>query len=74
MANAGPNDNGSQFFFTLSPAPELNNKHTVFGKVAGNTIYNMIKLEDCEIGENERPVYPHKILKAKVITSVAQLY
>ncbi|KAM8793346.1 LOW QUALITY PROTEIN: spliceosome-associated protein CWC27 homolog [Eudromia elegans] len=31
MANAGPHDNGSQFFFTLSCADELN-KHTIFGK------------------------------------------
>ena len=33
MANAGPNDNHSQFFFTLGATPELNGKHTVFGKV-----------------------------------------
>uniref|UniRef100_A0A3Q3WG10 Peptidyl-prolyl cis-trans isomerase n=1 Tax=Mola mola TaxID=94237 RepID=A0A3Q3WG10_MOLML len=33
MANAGPHDNGSQFFFTLGRADELNNKHTIFGKV-----------------------------------------
>ena len=33
MANAGLHDNGSQFFFTLGRADELNNKHTIFGKV-----------------------------------------
>lgn len=34
MANAGPHDNGSQFFFTLGRADELNNKHTIFAKVS----------------------------------------
>ena len=33
MANAGPNDNQSQFFFTLGATHELNGKHTIFGKV-----------------------------------------
>jgi len=26
-------DNGSQFFFTLAATKELQNKHTIFGKV-----------------------------------------
>lgn len=33
MANAGKDDNGSQFFFTLGAAEELQKKHTIFGKV-----------------------------------------
>ncbi|KAJ8310968.1 hypothetical protein KUTeg_011482 [Tegillarca granosa] len=33
MANSGPNDNGSQFFFTMGPTQELQGKHTIFGKV-----------------------------------------
>lgn len=33
MANAGKDDNASQFFFTFGATPELQNKHTIFGKV-----------------------------------------
>lgn len=46
MANAGPNDNGSQFFFTLGQTPELQGKHTIFGKITGNTLYNLPRFEE----------------------------
>lgn len=67
MANAGPHDNGSQFFFTLGRADELNNKHTIFGKVTGDTIYNLLRLTEVEIGEEDRPVNPHKIKTSEVL-------
>ncbi|KAL0118617.1 hypothetical protein PUN28_009353 [Cardiocondyla obscurior] len=67
MANAGKDDNGSQFFFTLSATPELQSKHTIFGKVTGETIYNMLKLEDALVDKNDRPQYPQKILKTEVL-------
>lgn len=33
MANAGPNTNGSQFFFILGESEHLNGKHVVFGEL-----------------------------------------
>ncbi|KAK6630645.1 hypothetical protein RUM43_014630 [Polyplax serrata] len=69
MANAGKDDNGSQFFFTFAPCPELQNKHTIFGKVTGETIYNMIKLEEADTDHNDAPYYPQKILKAEVLNN-----
>lgn len=60
MANSGRDDNGSQFFFTFGPTPELQNKHTIFGKIGGNTIYNMIKLEEGEIDEARNEHYCYK--------------
>ncbi|KAJ8925424.1 hypothetical protein NQ315_009256 [Exocentrus adspersus] len=68
MANSEKDDNGSQFFFTLGPTPELQNKHTLFGKVTGDTIFNMLKLGEGLV-EDERPVYPHKILKTEVLNN-----
>ncbi|XP_517739.3 spliceosome-associated protein CWC27 homolog isoform X1 [Pan troglodytes] len=67
MANAGSHDNGSQFFFTLGRADELNNKHTIFGKVTGDTVYNMLRLSEVDIDDDERPHNPHKIKSCEVL-------
>jgi peptidyl-prolyl cis-trans isomerase SDCCAG10 len=44
MANEGSNTNRSQFFMTLDVTEELTMKNTIFGKVVGDTIFNLLKL------------------------------
>uniref|UniRef100_F6VHI4 Spliceosome-associated protein CWC27 homolog n=1 Tax=Ciona intestinalis TaxID=7719 RepID=F6VHI4_CIOIN len=69
MANAGSNDNGSQFFFTLGPCNDLNKKHTIFGKVAGETIYNLVRLGEVGTTDDERPINPPFIKWTKVLAN-----
>ncbi|KAF1915580.1 cyclophilin-like domain-containing protein [Ampelomyces quisqualis] len=70
MVNSGKrDDNGSQFFFTLAATPELQEKNTMFGRIAGDTIYNLMKMAEAEIREGsvDQPMYPTKITSTEII-------
>ncbi|KAF4632291.1 hypothetical protein G7Y89_g5830 [Cudoniella acicularis] len=70
MANDGTeNSNGSQFFLTLDNTPELQGKNTLFGRVEGETIYNVARMGEMEVGEGERPLYPVKITSVEVLVN-----
>jgi peptidyl-prolyl isomerase H (cyclophilin H) len=57
MANAGPDSNGCQFFITLNPLPNLDNKHVVFGKVVGDDAQSIVdKLGDVLTKNNDMPI------------------
>ena len=79
MANSGaPNSNGSQFFITLCECPWLQKKHTIFGKVVGDSIYNVAELGKVETNgdgdtgaaqetaDAERPIEPPVIKSVSV--------
>ncbi|KAL4730149.1 Peptidyl-prolyl isomerase cwc27 [Fusarium chlamydosporum] len=65
-----PDTNGSQFFFTLDKAEELNGKNTLFGRIAGDTVYNLAKMGELEVDEaTERPIYPVKIERIEILVN-----
>ncbi|CAO2175521.1 unnamed protein product [Urochloa humidicola] len=67
-ANAGtPHSNGSQFFITLDRCDWLDKKNTIFGKVTGDSIFNLLSLADVETDKDDRPVYAQKILSVEVL-------
>jgi peptidyl-prolyl cis-trans isomerase SDCCAG10 len=70
-ANEGHKDtNGSQFFFTLDKTEELNGKNTMFGRVAGDTIYNLAKIGELDVdAAAERPLYPVKVEKIEILVN-----
>eukprot|EP00158_Paraphelidium_tribonemae_P009379 Partr_v1_DN28849_c2_g1_i2_m34183 putative Peptidyl-prolyl cis-trans isomerase len=58
----------SQFFFSLDQTPELNGHHTIFGKIVGDTIFNLLKMNDIEVDEaTDRPVYPPTIYSIAIL-------
>lgn len=67
-ANAGsPNSNGSQFFISLDRCDWLDKKNTIFGKVTGDSIYNLTRLSEIETDKDDRPLDPPKILSVEVL-------
>ncbi|SBS89478.1 peptidyl-prolyl cis-trans isomerase, putative (CYP52) [Plasmodium ovale curtisi] len=48
--------NGSQFFITLDKVESLNNKSTLFGKVAKHSLYNLLKFNNIKTNKNDEPI------------------
>ncbi|XXG42438.1 hypothetical protein AAC387_Pa01g2720 [Persea americana] len=68
-ANAGsPHSNGSQFFISLDRCDWLDRRNTIFGKVTGDSIFNLLQLGDVETDKNDRPLNPPpKIISVEVL-------
>ena len=65
MANAGPNTNGSQFFITFVPTPQLNGGYTIFGQVtSGMDVVNAITRRD----PDTNPTFSGDVIQSITIT------
>ena len=68
MAKSEDGTYGSQFFITLANVErELNSKCTLFGRIEGDGIYNVVKIAEAELIEGtDRPIYPVRITGCEV--------
>ncbi|KAA8642859.1 hypothetical protein EYZ11_009695 [Aspergillus tanneri] len=68
MAKGDDGTYGSQFFITLANTErELNGQCTLFGRIEGDSIYNVVKIAEAErIEGTDRPVYPVKVTSCEV--------
>jgi peptidylprolyl isomerase len=64
-----PNSADSQFFIMYAPAPALDGKYTIFGKVVSGMEY-VDQLKKGDAGQNGIVVHPDKIVKMQVAADV----
>ncbi|KAE8339904.1 hypothetical protein BDV24DRAFT_135184 [Aspergillus arachidicola] len=67
MANAGPNTNGSQFFITTVVTSWLDGKHVVFGEVADDESFRVVKEIEALGTSSGTPKAEIKIVKSGVL-------
>ncbi len=67
MWTTGKDKGTSQFFFTLAACPWLDKTHTLFGKVVGQSIYNLLTFNELEINDDQRPERPPVIKSVRLL-------
>eukprot|EP00891_Asterochloris_glomerata_P000637 jgi/Astpho2/637/e_gw1.00013.170.1_t len=62
-----PNSNNSQFFIVFDHCQAWNRRHTIFGKITGDSQFNLANISEVEVDADDKPLDPHAITRAEVL-------